>query len=84
MDLPGKRMGTKSSKYLKSTKSLYGFNQPKNYIGTLRGDLSINPATLVPALSNQYKILPEPGLIPALYVNPNYVESGYVLETQIS
>lgn len=58
--------------------SLLDPNRLNKYVDAFRGDLAINPNILVPALMNQYRVLPEPGLAPYVdfgYVDPDYVEN---------
>lgn len=66
-------------KPITSKESLLDPNRLSRYVDAVRGDLVINPNILVPALVNQYKVLPEPGLAP--YVDFGYVDSNYVENT---
>lgn len=72
------KINAKVVKPISSRDSLLDPNRVRRYVDRSRKDLTINPRTLVPALMNQYRVLPEAGPEPYVdfgYVNPDYVEN---------
>lgn len=63
-------------------KSLYSTGETIKYTQSARGDLRIDPKTLVPALMNQFTVIPDSQQEPSLsYAYPGYIDAGYVDNT---
>ena len=77
----------KPKKDLASLDSVYERKQTRTYVDFMRRSSAVNPKALapsyIPALANQWRVLPEPGPQPiAPYVAPaGYVDIDYVENT---
>jgi hypothetical protein len=77
------KINAKVARTVTSRDSLLNPNRLPSYVDAFRGNTAINPNTLVPALMNQYKVIPIPESVPSIdpYVDFGYVDPGYVVNT---